>query len=780
MIKYYDKENRFVEIFNPQTGFYLRSGILDKNGKDTGVDPFMRNFPQLIDVGIMERCVCAHKCKVDCYQKAVCRTGENMSLENYKKILEQGKGKLFQCLHENEVVLRKTPFGTYESVYIKDVNIDDELYCPDGISHTVYEINKKKALAYKISLSYGKEIIATGEHKFPTPNGLKMVSELQKGDILLRNHIHNKSNIDKIDLVKLIANSPYSKNFYLFNCDDLNELAKKYNLVISQTRSISIDRIAPYLNEIDYSNALIRIGSSQYYVNAIWKITEDLMILLGHYVGNGSHRSIVVNKSQSKMIEKIKVALSKCFYGISYNEYINNNTYVLELKSSLLFERIFDNILNCRIMSEKQLPSFIYNISKENKIAFLRGYFCDGNFKAVTNDGNYGSIIFNTSSEKLYKDLCLLLSSIDVDYSVNMVEAKDVPFSKSEPRIIHRKKRYRIVINNLLEIFKIKEVVSDHIKSDIFFDAINAEHDKNDLRNRKKCFVKDVTPIGYANVVDININSPGHLFITSNGIITHNCALGGAGDPDTHEHFEEILKLSREYGIVPNFTTSGITMTEEKAKLCKEYCGAVAVSYHGEPYTQKAIEMLIDAGVKTNIHYVLGKNSIDHAIKTLKDGGFGENINAVVFLLYKPIGLGRIENILTVDNPKVKEFFNVIDNGNFNHKIGFDSCTCAGIVNYTKQINMDSIDYCEGGRYSMYIDAQMNAMPCSFGNQNPKYFVSLNDHTIEEAWNSSVFEEFRDSFRNSCKGCKNRSMCGGGCPICRDIVLCNRKEKCLL
>lgn len=48
MIKYYDKENKFVEIFNPQTGFYSGSGILDENGKDTGIDPFMRNFPRLL------------------------------------------------------------------------------------------------------------------------------------------------------------------------------------------------------------------------------------------------------------------------------------------------------------------------------------------------------------------------------------------------------------------------------------------------------------------------------------------------------------------------------------------------------------------------------------------------------------------------------------------------------------------------------------------------------------------------------------------------------------
>lgn len=84
MIRFIDKKNRFVELFNPDTGFYVRSGVIDAEGKDTGVDPFMRCFPSLIDIGIMERCVCAHKCNVDCYQKAIDRTDSNMSLENYQ------------------------------------------------------------------------------------------------------------------------------------------------------------------------------------------------------------------------------------------------------------------------------------------------------------------------------------------------------------------------------------------------------------------------------------------------------------------------------------------------------------------------------------------------------------------------------------------------------------------------------------------------------------------------------------------------------------------------
>lgn len=254
-------------------------------------------------------------------------------------------------------------------------------------------------------------------------------------------------------------------------------------------------------------------------------------------------------------------------------------------------------------------------------------------------------------------------------------------------------------------------------------------------------------------------------------------ALGGAGDPDTHENFAEILEITRSHGIVPNFTTSGIAFTKEKAELCKKYCGAVAVSEHNAEYTEKALNMLIEAGVKTNIHYVLSAKTIDDAICRLKNDGFHDGINAVVFLLYKPIGLGKIENVLKVDNPKVKEFFDIIDTGDFKFKIGFDSCSCAGIVNNTSNIDLQSIDFCEGGRHSMYIDANMNAMPCSFGNQDSKWYVSLKTHTIEEAWNGEVFERFRNSLRYSCPNCSKRAGCAGGCPICREVVLCNNTEK---
>lgn len=258
---------------------------------------------------------------------------------------------------------------------------------------------------------------------------------------------------------------------------------------------------------------------------------------------------------------------------------------------------------------------------------------------------------------------------------------------------------------------------------------------------------------------------------------TYQLALGGRGDVDQHEDFEEILKYCRENEIVPNFTSSGLGFTPEIIDICKRYCGAVAISWYRQEHTMRAIKMLLEAGIKTNIHYVLGNNSIDEAIDRLKNNGFPEGINAVIFLLHKPVGLGREDNVLKIDDPRVKEFFELIDNNKFGFKIGFDSCNVPALINLTSNLDRTSFDTCEAGRWSMYITSDMKAIPCSFDNQELHWAYDISNDTIKNAWDSVQFEEFRSHFKNSCSGCHERLHCLGGCPIRRSIVLCGRKEK---
>ena len=253
-------------------------------------------------------------------------------------------------------------------------------------------------------------------------------------------------------------------------------------------------------------------------------------------------------------------------------------------------------------------------------------------------------------------------------------------------------------------------------------------------------------------------------------------ALGGRGDPDQHEHFEDLLRISRENNLVPNFTTSGYGMTSELAALCKKYCGAAAVSWYRSEYTLNAIQMLLDAGVKTNVHYVLGKNSIDEAIERLENNGFPFEINAVIFLLHKPAGQGSQANVLDCDDPRVARFFAQVDKRH-PFKVGMDSCNVPGAINFCKRILPESLDTCEGGRYSCYIGADMIMVPCSF-DQQKRYGVQLNGGiTIEDAWNSEPFEQFRDKMRAACPGCEKKALCMGGCPLMPEIVFCKSSKR---
>lgn len=265
---------------------------------------------------------------------------------------------------------------------------------------------------------------------------------------------------------------------------------------------------------------------------------------------------------------------------------------------------------------------------------------------------------------------------------------------------------------------------------------------------------------------------------------TYQIALGGCGDPDCHEDFEEILKLCRENGIVLNFTTSGLGITEQKAALCKKYCGAVAVSWYRSGYTLNAVRYLLRNGVKTNIHYVLCADTVKEALERLrnsgerKDDGFPEGINAVIFLLHKPVGQGSREKMITQDNKDFQELLKFIDSETsviLPFKIGFDSCTVPALLEL-KHLDPVSIDTCEGGRWSAYISPDMYMMPCSFAHEKKRWKVSLRDHSVHEAWNSDAFDSFRQILLKSCGGCEKRELCMGGCPVIPEIVLCRKRE----
>lgn len=264
---------------------------------------------------------------------------------------------------------------------------------------------------------------------------------------------------------------------------------------------------------------------------------------------------------------------------------------------------------------------------------------------------------------------------------------------------------------------------------------------------------------------------------------TFQIALGGTGDPNKHEKFEAILRASAEYKVIPNLTTSGFEITTEEISLISKFCGAVAVSYYSRlddhnnetnPMTIAAIKKLISAGCTTNIHYVLSKGSIKEAIQRLRGGFFPAGINAIIFLLYKPVGLASKTKTLSYNDPDYLEFLRLINTGEFPFKIGLDSCQAPAINSFCPSITSDSIEFCDAARFSMYIDCDMKAFPCSFGHDYLQYGVDLNKYSIKQAWNSDQFESFRQAQSSHCQSCSYSSQGCRTCALELGLNMCGR------
>ena len=237
---------------------------------------------------------------------------------------------------------------------------------------------------------------------------------------------------------------------------------------------------------------------------------------------------------------------------------------------------------------------------------------------------------------------------------------------------------------------------------------------------------------------------------------TNQCALGGRGDPNHHEHFEEILKYARENNIVPNYTTSGNGLTQEHIDISKEYCGAVAVSEYNQPYTRSAIKNLVESEVKTNIHFVYIHSKHYDVMQIFKGKSRYEkdNINAVIFLLFKPQGRGKNLDYSPY-NYQFEEFAEAIKDPKCSVKIGMDSCLVNKVSSVRELSAAEKIfaDTCEGARMSCYISPTGELMPCSFGNHK-ECGIDIVNHSIKDQWTiSPPFKMFRYSLERQPNMC---------------------------
>jgi len=273
---------------------------------------------------------------------------------------------------------------------------------------------------------------------------------------------------------------------------------------------------------------------------------------------------------------------------------------------------------------------------------------------------------------------------------------------------------------------------------------------------------------------------------------TNQIALGGRGDPNHHPDFKQIIEYCREKNVVPNYTTSGIELTDEQVDISK-MCGAVAVSQifserkikvrvrrkkmsiendflkektitdeNGKKwevcseedandeyeykemeiynlktnnFTFNAIQKFIDNKVKTNIHFIYSKLTHNLTMDILNGVDIWNGkvditkLNAVIFLLFKPHGAGEKLDWKPTQY-QMKELAMNIFKPQAKFKIGMDSCLVNHMLKYGEptKIQRASLDTCEAARMSAYITPDMRFMPCSFADEE-KWSIPINNNT---------------------------------------------------
>jgi radical SAM protein with 4Fe4S-binding SPASM domain len=249
-------------------------------------------------------------------------------------------------------------------------------------------------------------------------------------------------------------------------------------------------------------------------------------------------------------------------------------------------------------------------------------------------------------------------------------------------------------------------------------------------------------------------------------------ALGG-GEPLEHPEFIAIIQRTWERGIVANFTTNGRGITQELADKIAGKVGAVALSASSiDDLQPERVKILVDAGIKTNIHYILDSNSIEQATEIL-EGRYNymlADINAVIFLTFKPRGRGTEAGCLK-PGATLDRFVSRIDSTACSAHIGFDACFVPILMRRT-EVDVDYVDSCECAFFSIYIDEQMNVKPCSFATGNRDSF-NLKQYPMEEIW-TQHFSAYRKSLLDSpcSEDCQHSSSCHGKCAYFDSLAFC--------
>ncbi|TFF90259.1 MAG: SPASM domain-containing protein [Promethearchaeota archaeon] len=153
-------------------------------------------------------------------------------------------------------------------------------------------------------------------------------------------------------------------------------------------------------------------------------------------------------------------------------------------------------------------------------------------------------------------------------------------------------------------------------------------------------------------------------------------------------------------------------------------------------------------------------------------------INVVILLLFKPSGRGRrFKNLIITPEDHLALSKSILEgyilSRKSNTKLFVDNCFAPLLSPF--KIVPTSFEPCTGARYSLDIDWNMRAIPCSLVGEEGK--VSLKEYSLKDVWFSDSFKKFRNGLiipKGKCKNCDAFNLCLGGCQAIPEMNFCNR------
>lgn len=235
----------------------------------------------------------------------------------------------------------------------------------------------------------------------------------------------------------------------------------------------------------------------------------------------------------------------------------------------------------------------------------------------------------------------------------------------------------------------------------------------------------------------------------------------GITDANSNLAFPAMLRYCREQGVIPNYTTSGLGMTEELFTLSAKICGAVAVSVypHQKNLAYDTIDRFLSTGVKqTNIHLLYYQENLKFVHEVIQDVSNGDiSPNTVVLLALKTKGRG-----INLTSATEEQFNEIVDNAMIgNVPLGFDSCSAPKFEKWAKDNGEEDLllysEPCESALMSSYVNVEGEFFPCSFveGTEDWEQGLSvLNcDNFLKDIWFHPRVIEWRKVLLNNCRNC---------------------------